>query len=211
MNIIKEYLTPNPYSRPKFKIGNIKGIIVHWVGNPNTSAKANHDYFNNRKYGRVICENCNKEVYAYELKFDGVKWICSNCKNTKLKYNWKNFVSTHYIIGMEGEIIQNIPLDEVTYHTGNITNKKTMKILGKNPNYNTIGIECCHPDMSGKPNRKTYNSLLELILYLLQLYKLDVDVNLFLHHDIYGKLCHKYFVENPAEWDGFKRLLKYRI
>lgn len=209
MNIKKEILTPNPYSRPKYKLGEVKGIIVHWVANPNTTAIANRNYFENRKFGRIRCKECDKEVYGYELFFDNFHWRCRQCNSKRLEYkDWKNFVSTHYIIGLGGEIIQNVPLEEMTYHTGKITNKETMKILGKNPNENAIGIECCHIDMTGKMYDETYESLVELVKFLIQKYNLDPDKNLFLHHDIYGKNCHKWFVENTKEWIKFKKRIK---
>jgi N-acetylmuramoyl-L-alanine amidase len=44
-------LTPNPYSRPQRPI-KIKGIVWHWVANPNSSAKGNRNFFENRKSGK---------------------------------------------------------------------------------------------------------------------------------------------------------------
>lgn len=214
MNIkTKEYyLTPNPYSRPMYKIGNIKGIIIHWTGNPKTTAENNRNYFNNRKYGRVICKDCNKEVYAYELHWDNINWRCRSCNSKNLKYQSRNnFVSTHYIIGLEGEIIQTMPLTELSYHTGIITNTETIKILGYKPNKNTIGIECCISDNEGNMSRLTYNSIVDLTVYLMQLYNLNPMVNLFLHYHIYGKNCHKYFVDNIAEWESFKILVQGKL
>jgi LysM repeat protein len=52
MNITKDYITPNPYSRPQKKIVKVKGIVIHWVANPNTSARANRNFFDNRKSGK---------------------------------------------------------------------------------------------------------------------------------------------------------------
>lgn len=52
MNIITDYIKSNKYSRPKTKINPIRGIVIHWVANPNTTAKMNRDYFNTTKaYG----------------------------------------------------------------------------------------------------------------------------------------------------------------
>ena len=47
MEIIDAYLTPNPYSRSGEEQGDIENIVIHWVGNANTSAIANRNYFNN--------------------------------------------------------------------------------------------------------------------------------------------------------------------
>lgn len=51
--VIKDYLTLNKYSRPGRKIKKIKGIVIHWVANPKSSAKANRNFFENRKYGKT--------------------------------------------------------------------------------------------------------------------------------------------------------------
>lgn len=47
MDIIQKLLTINPYSRPGEKQGKIEKVVVHYVGNANTSAIANRNYFNN--------------------------------------------------------------------------------------------------------------------------------------------------------------------
>ena len=55
-------------------------------------------------------------------------------------------VSAHFIIGYEGEIVQCIPTQEVAY----ASNER---------NRDTISIECCHPDATGKFNQETYISM----------------------------------------------------
>lgn len=52
MKITKDYISPNNYSRPQDKIKKIKGIVIHWVANPNTSARANRNFFESRKSGK---------------------------------------------------------------------------------------------------------------------------------------------------------------
>lgn len=53
MEIIKDYLTPNSYSRPQKSLGKIKGIVIHWVANPGSSAQGNRNFFENRKFGKT--------------------------------------------------------------------------------------------------------------------------------------------------------------
>jgi len=53
MEIRKNYLTINQWSRPGIALNNIKALIIHWEANPNTSALANRNYFENRKYGNT--------------------------------------------------------------------------------------------------------------------------------------------------------------
>lgn len=51
MTIQKMFLTPNKYSRPQIPLKKVKKIAVHYVGNPNSSALATRNYFENCKNG----------------------------------------------------------------------------------------------------------------------------------------------------------------
>lgn len=53
MKMETDWLTPNRYSRPQRPMKEIRGIVLHWVANPRTSAKANRDYFESRKSGTL--------------------------------------------------------------------------------------------------------------------------------------------------------------
>lgn len=44
-----QLLSVNPYSRPGTKLEKVNGIVVHYVGNPGTSAQANRNYFESLK------------------------------------------------------------------------------------------------------------------------------------------------------------------
>ena len=48
-DIIKDYLTPNEYSRPGKELKEVNAIVVHYVGNPGTTAAQNRNYFENLK------------------------------------------------------------------------------------------------------------------------------------------------------------------
>ncbi|MDR1209292.1 MAG: N-acetylmuramoyl-L-alanine amidase [Clostridiales bacterium] len=149
MTITDMPLTINPMSRPGTKIGAIKGIVIHYVGNPGSSAKANRDYF-------------------------------ESLKNQKVTY-----ASSHYIVGLGGEIIRCVPEDEIAYHAS-----------AANSNY--IGIEVCHPDASGKFSDVTRAALVELAADLLWRHSAKEIKR---HYDVTGKLCPLYYVVNPAEWE----------
>lgn len=104
--------------------------------------------------------------------------------------------SSHFVIGLEGEIVQCIPCDEMAY-------------ASNHRNSDTIAIECCIPDETGKFNQATYDSLVKLTSWLVGRYQLSVD-DVIRHYDVTGKNCPKYFVDHPAEWDKFhKDLLTY--
>ena len=97
--------------------------------------------------------------------------------------------SSHFIVGIEGEIVQCIPCSEWAY-ASNERNK------------DTISIECCIPDESGQFTKETYDSLVELVSWLCFRYGLT-ERDLLRHYDITGKNCPKYYVEHEDAWDGF--------
>ena len=76
----------------------------------------------------------------------------------------KTYASSHYIIGLNGEIIRCIPENEVAFHSGSYS-----------MNRKSIGIEDCHPDWEGKFNDNTYNSLVELCADICKRYNLGID------------------------------------
>lgn len=112
--------------------------------------------------------------------------------------NSKLYVSSHYIIGLDGEILYIIPEEEIAYTT-NIAN------------YYSIGIECCHPDISGKFNEKTYNSMVTLGAYLCKKYNFYPLEDMIRHYDVIGKICPKWFVDHPEDWEKFKEDVKYEL
>lgn len=95
-------------------------------------------------------------------------------------------VSAHFVVGLEGEVIQCIPLDEIS----SATNDR---------NVDTVSIEVCHPDESGKFADATYESVVKLTAWLCKKYNLTQN-DVIRHYDVTGKDCPKYYVEHPAAW-----------
>lgn len=106
-----------------------------------------------------------------------------------LKDTHATSVSSHFVVGLEGEIIQCIPTVERAY----ASNQR---------NFNTVSIECCHMDETGKFNDSTYNSVVELCAWLCCKFNLKAE-DVIRHYDVTGKACPKYFVDNQGEWDKF--------
>lgn len=147
-------LPENEYSRPGTELKEVKGVVVHYTGNPGTTAMQNRNYFAG----------------------------LAETKTTK--------ASSHYIIGLSGEIIQCVPLNEIAY----ASNQR---------NADTISIECCIDNEAGKFNDKTYDALVHLTAWLVGKYELTVS-DIIRHYDVTGKICPKYFVEHESAWDDFK-------
>ena len=103
-------------------------------------------------------------------------------------------VSSHFIIGLDGEIIQCIPLSEISY-------------ASNDRNFDTVSIECCHPEADGKFTDATYQSLIRLCAWLENELKLK-EGSIIRHYDVTGKLCPLYFVEHESKWNQFKEDVK---
>ncbi|MCD8188309.1 MAG: amidase [Ruminococcus sp.] len=123
-----------------------------------------------------------------------------NCKTTH------TYVSSNYIVGLEGEVIRCVPDDEIAYCTNSA-------------NSYSISIETCHPDSTGKFNTATYSSLVELCAQLLSKYNLTSN-DLIRHFDVTGKICPKSFVpekgggtddNSSTAWNKFKSDVKAKM
>ena len=143
-------------SRRGVYLEGVRDIVIHYVGNPGTTAQQNRDYY----------------------------------------VNPSSDVSSHFVIGLKGEIIQCIPLHEKS-SASNHRNK------------DTISIEVCHPDASGKFTDASYQSLIKLTAWLCEICDLDSD-DIIRHYDITGKQCPLYFVTNEDKWEQFKQEIKQK-
>ena len=118
-----------------------------------------------------------------------------------LKDSHETHASSHFVIGLDGTIVQCIPLEEMAY-------------ASNDRNSDTVSIECCHKKENGKFTAQTQAALIQLCTYLCIKFDLTEE-NLIRHYDVTGKICPKYFVEHPDAWETFKKdvgmeLKKYR-
>ena len=152
----QDYLTVNEWSRPGTELEQIDGVVIHYVGNPGTTAHANRNYFESLSSGQ-------EGTYA----------------------------SSHFIVALEGEVIQGVPLTEVAY----ASNER---------NADTVSIEVCHPDETGEFSPVTYDRAVELTAWLCVQFKLDPETGVIRHYAVPGKECPRYYVEHPEAWDAFR-------
>ena len=99
-----------------------------------------------------------------------------------LKDSHETMASSHFIVGLDGEIVQCIPTNEISYASNDRNN-------------DTVSIECCHVDTTGQFNQQTYDSLVELTAYLIGKFHLTTD-DVIRHYDVTGKKCPLYYVEH---------------
>lgn len=152
----QDYLTVNEWSRPGTELKEIRGVVIHYVGNPGTTAQANRNYFESLSSGK-------EGTYA----------------------------SSHFIVGLEGEVIQCIPLDEIAY-------------ASNTRNGDTVAIEVCHPDETGAFSPVTYDRVVELTAWLCREFRLDPEADVIRHYDVTGKVCPRHFVDDPESWEQFR-------
>jgi len=105
--------------------------------------------------------------------------------------------SSHFIVGLEGEIIQCIPTIERAY----ASNQR---------NIDTVAIETCYIKEDGSYEKATYDTLVHLTAWLMGKFNLQID-DVIRHYDVTGKNCPKYFVENEEAWEQFKADVEWFI
>lgn len=146
---VEQALLPVGYARSGRRLEDIRGIVIHYVGNPDTTAMNNRNYF-----AREDTEVCS-----------------------------------HFVVGLEGEVVQCVPLWE-------------RSAASNQRNKDTISIEVCHPDETGKFNEDTYTSLVRLTAWLCRETNLKPDA-VIRHYDVTGKACPLYYVRHPDAWNTF--------
>lgn len=111
-----------------------------------------------------------------------------------LKDSKKTKASSHFIVGLDGEIIQCVPTWEIAY----ASNER---------NSDSVSIETCHLRTDGAYTKETYESLVHLTAWLCEKFELTED-DIIRHYDVTGKICPKYFVDHKEAWEQFKRDVK---
>ena len=152
----QDYIPVNDWSRPGTPLEDINAVVIHYVGNPGTTARANRNYFASLSSGK-------EGTYA----------------------------SSHFVVGLEGEVVQCVPLTEVAY-------------ASNTRNGDTVSIEVCHPDETGEFSPVTYGRCVELAAWLCREFKLDPETDVIRHYDVTGKECPLYYVEHPEAWERLK-------
>jgi len=154
--VTRDLLKVNEWSRPGDPLEKIDGVVIHYVGNPGTTAEANRNYFQSLSKGK-------EQIYA----------------------------SSHFIVGLEGEVVQCVPLTEIAY-ASNARNE------------DTVSIEVCHPDETGEFSPATYNRAVDLTAWLCAAFDIDPEKDVIRHYDVSGKRCPLYYVEHEDAWEAFR-------
>ena len=135
-----------------------------------------------------------KNVFVHYTANPGTSAKQNRSYFENLKDTQERSASAHFIIGYDGEIIQCVPLDEIAY-----------AVLTRN--YDSVSIECCYKAQNGSFTQETYDSLIELLSWLLDIYELDSE-DILRHYDCGGKKCPLYYTENEDAWRILKKDVK---
>lgn len=126
--------------------------------------------------------------------------------NAKYFQNGSRSASAHFFVD-DNNIYQSVELRDQAWHSGSSTGYKTAC-----RNSNSIGIEMC---TSGNymVSTITQSNTIYLAVYLCKKLGITaqmVDTYVLRHYDVVksNKKCPKQFVDNPAEWENFKNILK---
>lgn len=102
-----------------------------------------------------------------------------------------SFVSAHYLVGKDGEVVQMVGEEMVAWHAGRVfrPSARGLAVLKKNlwggfvnPNYYTIGIEC-EGKSGDKWTEEQMSALVELIRNIMKRWKIDIK-RIITHRDI---------------------------
>ena len=138
-----------------------------------------------------------KDIFVHYTANPGTNAVQNRSYFEQLKDTHERAASSHFIIGYEGDILLCVPLDEMAYAV-------------KTRNTDSMSIECCYINADGSFTQETYDSLIELLVWLLKEYDLTTD-NILRHYDCGGKKCPLYYVENEEEWAQLKQDVQNRL
>jgi N-acetylmuramoyl-L-alanine amidase CwlA len=119
---MEKLLTPNRWSRPQKELDTVKGLVIHWVGNPGTSAEANWMYFENRKNGNTGYGSAH---YIIGLKGEVIHCI----PDSEMAYHVGAKYYTEYALEKFGAYPNNCTIGIETCHLDDDGNYSTATLL----------------------------------------------------------------------------------
>lgn len=111
--------------------------------------------------------------------------------------------SYNFLIGMDGTVINQIPVGEVTFNAGT-SGRHARLPFPNNANEHTASIGLCH-DRQGNYTDVQIARLKELLVEL----RAEGFWLLLTHFDVTGKLCDTYYRTNPQELEALAKECGY--
>lgn len=183
MKIIKDYISPNEYSRPVKKLSAVKALVMHWTGAPQQKAVDTRDFFENKKTGMGGYSSAH---YIVDLNGD----ILAVVPESEVAY--------HCGTMRTDPESKKIYTDYARSKFGAYASEYS------SPNNCTIGIELCTTDIDGHFTTSTITAAVELCADLCKRYRLKVT-DITTHHSIVGwKDCPRLWTNEPNLFEAFK-------
>lgn len=177
----------NASGTQKPSVGEVFPVIVDTEKKP----QIREDFLTVSEYNRPGTKlACVKNIFVHYTANPGTSAAQNRSYFENLGQTHERAASAHFIIGYEGEIVQCIPLDEEAY-----------AVVERNGD--SISIECCYLEQDGLFTQETYDSLVEMLAWLIRKYDLQPQ-DILRHYDCGGKKCPLYYVEHEDAW---KKLL----
>jgi N-acetylmuramoyl-L-alanine amidase len=182
MNILEKLLTVNSYSRPGRTLGDVKGIILHWVGAPMQRAINTWGWF---ETGCPKEKHYSSAHYIIDLNGDIYhavpnKEVAYHCGSTQ-KDPSSGRIYTDWARAKFGRYAENPDINS--------------------PNNCTIGIELCITDAQGNFTPETLAAAAELVAKLVKENRLTLD-DVGTHYKVVGwKDCPRLWFNNPEKFE----------
>lgn len=185
--ITNDLIPVNAFSRPGRVRKATQVLVIHYVGNPGTSAKFNRDYWAGLASGK-------------EGKYASAHFVVG------LQGEILRSVP-------EGEVAYHCGSSQVDPKSGRIYtdwaranfDPEFTDPTNNSPNNASIGIELCHPGADGKFLDVTLDRAAFLAASLCLLYGIDPLTKMARHWDIVGwKTCPLWFVNHEDDWKAFQ-------
>ena len=190
MEIIRDLLTVNEWSRPGKELAKLKSIILHWTGNPNSSAKENRDFFESRKNGKLEYGSAQ-----YIIGIEGEIILCIP----------ENELAYHCGSSQIDPASKKIYTDWARSKFGSYATEKS------SPNNVTIGIELCVIDEEGHYDKRTLGSAIDLVADICKRKNITIE-DVGTHNMVVGwKDCPRLWTKHPELFIEFKDSVKSKI
>lgn len=201
--LVEDIIPINKYSHVGRKIDKELFFTIHWPANPKKDAWQTNQYFK----GLADQDPTDKKVDRY--------------------------ASTHFSLDHE-KIVVGIPVNgflgyrktNKAYHAGAFYDYEIRKKYGgsgsmytswaksilkdkrwKNANNYSVGVEVSHTDWKGNMENKTIANLVLLAAYWCCYHDRNPMTAIKLHNDWTSKLCPRYYVDNPEEFETLKKYI----
>lgn len=178
--MIEDLLTIHELSRPGRKSRRPKrSITLHWTQWPKATAKMVRDNWEFKKTLEI-----HRDPTGDYVVIKGEKTLTADL-----------FGSAHICVDSDTELLA-VPLNEDAYHTGVPIGNET-----------SIGIELAVLDMTGRMAPEVVERAVKLCARLCVEHSIDPG-KILRHYDWSQKVCPRWYVEHPGDFEQFKKDVK---